>query len=77
MELILDGLSCPTCSVKIQQEIKKLPQVSCADYNAITNKLNVELRADTNKEEIQKKIESIVHYYEPEVCVIDPQELKP
>lgn len=73
MELILDGLSCPTCSAKIRQEIEKLPQVSHAEYNAITNKLNVELREDTNKEELQKKIESIVHYYEPEVCVLDPK----
>lgn len=73
MELILDGLNCPTCSAKIRQDIEKMPQVKRVEYNTISNKMQIDAEDSADETVLRDMIEKIVHYYEPEVCVLDPK----
>jgi len=65
-EFILEGLNCPNCSVKIQADTEKLPEVSAAVLNLMKQTLTLEISKD---EDIFGKVERIVHRYEPDVKV--------
>lgn len=71
-ELILEGLSCANCAVKIEEEIKKLEGAKDVSINFVTKTLKVNVD-DENK---LKEIEEIVKEIEPEVKVYDKDKIQ-
>lgn len=65
-EYNLEGLGCANCAAKIETAIGKLDGVSSASVSFATAALTVELLKD---DDIQPKIEKIVHMIEPNVIV--------
>lgn len=73
----LKGLDCPHCSAQIESEASKLDCVTSSAVNLVNQTLTIETEKFTGN--IDKKIEKIVHKYEPdiEVSAIDKTGLKP
>jgi Cd2+/Zn2+-exporting ATPase len=67
-EYLLNGLTCANCAAKIENDIKKLDNVSSASVSAISSSLVLSLRENID---IKTEIEGIVHKYEPDVTVIE------
>ena len=67
-EYVLEGLSCPNCAAKIEDEVKRLPQVKEANLNLMNQKLSVSMKEETI--DIYEAIKSIVASHEPSVKVI-------
>ena len=65
-ELILEGLNCPNCGARIEADVQKLPEVTAANLNLMKQTLTLDVSKETD---IQKKVERIVHSYEPDVKV--------
>lgn len=68
-QYILENLDCANCAAKIENELKKLPELS----NVSLNFMNKTLRYDTNGDlnEIKAKIEKIIAKYEPDVKMVE------
>lgn len=66
-ELILEGLDCANCSLKIENEMNTLEGVK-AEVNFATKTLTLIYGAHEDKE-LLKKAEHIVHRHEPDVVV--------
>ncbi|HQD43951.1 MAG TPA: cation transporter, partial [Defluviitoga tunisiensis] len=71
-ELILDGLSCANCAVKIEEKVKKIEGINDVSINFVTKTLKVNVD-DENK---LKEIEKIVKEIEPDVKVYDKDIIK-
>ena len=65
LEFILEGLDCPNCAARIEADAGKLPEVERSSLNLMNQTLTLE----TKESDLQKKIEAIVHRYEPDVKV--------
>ena len=65
LEFILEGLDCPNCAARIEADAGKLPEVERSSLNLMSQTLTLE----TKEADLQKKIEAIVHRYEPDVKV--------
>ncbi len=74
MIILLEGMNCAVCSKKIQKEIKELADVKNAEINLMSKELRVDFDNKINKKEFFNKVETIVHYYEPDVLVKLPEE---
>ena len=70
-EFILEGLNCPNCGARIEADAKKLPEVTSASLNLMKQTLTLEVSKDTD---LRKKLERIVHSYEPDVAVREKTE---
>lgn len=70
-EFILEGLNCPNCGARIEADAGKLPEVTSASLNLMKQTLTLEVSKDTD---LEKKLERIVHSYEPDVVVREKQE---
>ncbi|MBH1940238.1 heavy metal translocating P-type ATPase [Mobilitalea sibirica] len=68
MEFILDGLCCPNCASKIEDEVGRLPEISEVSLNLINNKLSFNAKDDKNAD-ITEKIKKIVKSHEPSIKV--------
>ncbi|EKF48595.1 heavy metal-translocating P-type ATPase [Thermosipho africanus H17ap60334] len=66
-EFLLDGLDCPSCAAKIEENVKKLEGINNVSLNFIKKTLTVEIDSETNVE----KIKNIVTKIEPDVEVLD------
>ena len=62
---LLQGLNCPNCAARIEADVKKLPGVSAVQLNLMQQTLCLE-----SADDLQKRIEGIVHSYEPDVKVL-------
>ncbi|MCL1865095.1 MAG: cadmium-translocating P-type ATPase [Spirochaetes bacterium] len=71
---ILQGLECPNCAAKIESAVQKLNGVSSASVNFITARLNIEM-TDRHTESIHQLIEKTVHKYEPDINVIESENI--
>lgn len=76
MRLILKGLTCSNCAVKIENEINSSNIVENAKFNFATQLLTIEKLSSSNKSEVIEKIRDIVHKYEPHVKVILEEDLE-
>ena len=65
-EFTLEGLNCPNCAAKIQADVQKLPEVSGAVLNLMKQTLTLEV---SKGDDLFRKVEGIVHRYEPGVKV--------
>ena len=66
-DYILQGLGCPNCAAKIENEVKALPGVVSSSCNAIHSSLSIEVEADST--EYAALIQKIVWKHEPDVTV--------
>lgn len=57
--LILNGLGCANCAMKIEEKVKKLDYIKEATVNFATKKLIVVMKKDKDKEEVIKEIGDI------------------
>lgn len=74
-ELLLDGLDCANCAMKIENGVKKVDGVSSCTVNFATKTLILETTSGENEQvvsEAKKKVNSL----EPHIRVIDKSELK-
>jgi Cd2+/Zn2+-exporting ATPase len=76
MRLVLKGLTCSNCAIKIENEINKSDFVKNAKFNFATQLLTIENVNNLNKNEIINKIRDIVHKYEPHVKVVLEEDIK-
>ncbi|MGB3368163.1 MAG: heavy metal translocating P-type ATPase [Acidaminobacteraceae bacterium] len=65
----LDGLSCASCASKIEEALREKDFVKEVSINFATSKLTVISSLDNKTDYIDKGVESVVHFYEPEVGV--------
>ena len=66
---LLQGLNCPNCAARIEADVKKLPRVGNVQLNLMQQTLSLETEDD-----LLKRIETIVHTYEPDVKVLPKTE---
>jgi len=74
IELILEGLDCASCAVKIEGKVKELKDVSEALLNFITKVLAIEVKDASSAEAVIKQTKEIVLRLEPHVVVVRKQE---
>ena len=65
-EFLLEGLNCPNCAARIEADVRKLPEITACSLNLMKQTLTLEVSKDAD---IFKKVERIVHGYEPDVNV--------
>jgi Cd2+/Zn2+-exporting ATPase len=68
-ELILEGLHCAHCAVKIEGQISKIENVSLASINFATKTLTIKSTAAGNISAIIGKAKDIIQKLEPDVVV--------
>jgi Cd2+/Zn2+-exporting ATPase len=76
MRLILKGLTCSNCAVKIENEINSSNFVKNAKFNFATQLLTLEKVSDLSKNEVISQVQNIVHKHEPHVKVILEENLE-
>lgn len=62
---ILQGLNCPNCAARIEADVQKLPGVREVQLNLMQQTLALE----ADEADLLKRIQTIVHSYEPDVKV--------
>ncbi|ABS20865.1 heavy metal translocating P-type ATPase [Bacillus cytotoxicus] len=68
--LVLNGLDCANCALKIETNVKEMPGISTATVDFVSKKLKIEV---TNKKELETvvaNVEHVVHKLEPDVKVV-------
>lgn len=68
-ELILDGLDCAHCAVKIQEKVNGISGVNQASMNFINKTLTIEIGSKNKFDEILSEIRKIVNTLEPSVNI--------
>ena len=69
IELILEGLDCAGCAIKIEDKVKQVSNVAEASMNFITKVLSIEINGSNNIEEVINETTEIVSRLEPHVVV--------
>jgi len=72
-ELILEGLNCANCAVKIEELVKNISGVKSASIDLISGKLFLEVIDNYDMKPIVDKVITIVKRIEPDVNVVDKQ----
>ena len=72
-ELVLEGLDCANCAMKIEEQVGKLETVSNASMNFATKTLNIQANVDTNIESLLEHVNEIIQRLEPGVIVKEKQ----
>lgn len=65
-KILLQGLNCPNCAARIEADVKKLPGVRDVQLNLMQQTLTL----NAEETDLLRKIEKIVHTYEPDVRVL-------
>ncbi len=68
-EVLLEGLDCASCAIKIEERINDIEGVLSASLNFITNTLTFETNQNEDISVIREKIDWIVHSLEPHVII--------
>jgi Zn2+/Cd2+-exporting ATPase len=75
-EFILDGLDCPNCAAKIENQVGQLDFISSSSVNFISKTLTIEMKPSGNVDQAIEQIRQIVAKLEPDVRVKEKAELK-
>lgn len=67
--LLLQGLDCPNCSVKIEEKVRKLDGVKNANLNFISKKFKIELSDEKYRKSIIESSTKIILDLEPDVLI--------
>lgn len=73
-ELILEGLDCANCALKIEEKVKNMDGVSLASMNFVTKKLSIETTSPDKIDEIIFNANNIIKALEPDVVVTENHE---
>lgn len=65
----LEDLGCANCASKMEEKIKKLPQVNSISINFIASKLVVDIE-DDSFDSTMKQIQKIITKFEPDCTII-------
>lgn len=76
MELMLEGLCCSNCAMKIEKKVGALKTVKSASLNFATKILFIEPEEDNTNESILKDVIKIIKDVEPDVMVKEKQARK-
>lgn len=69
IKLVLEGLCCSNCAMKIEQKVSELKEVNHTSLNFATKLLLIEAEQGDKQEELLQKVKKIVKDIEPEVVV--------
>ena len=68
-ELILEGLNCANCALKIENEVKKIDKIEDITLNFVSKKLSFNIKDSKEEESILNDITSIIKRIEPDVNI--------
>lgn len=71
----LNGLTCASCASKIEEEVRRLPEVDDVNLNLMTNEISIST-IEGKVEETAKSLIKIVKRLEPSVVVSDLDQVK-
>ena len=63
------GLDCANCAAELERKLNKLDGIDEANINFITERMELELYDDENKEEIIKRVKKLIKKEEPDVTI--------
>lgn len=70
-ELLLEGLGCASCALKIEKQVKTIPGVNNAYIDFISQKLTLEIHDSEEVNSIIKKASKIATSIESNICVLE------
>ncbi len=73
--LKLQGLSCPTCGKKIEEQVTKINNISTSNLNFLTNELTLN-HSISNNTTLVTKVQSLVNSIEKGIVVQLPEEVE-
>ena len=65
----IKGLDCANCAAELEREINKLDGIDEANINFITERMELELYDDEDKDEIIKRVKKLIKKEEPDVTI--------
>src|SRR5512142_687500 len=68
-EIILDGLECASCSLKIEEKVGQIPKVNTASLNFFSKTLTIKTEYSEKMDDILKETHAIVKKLEPGVVI--------
>lgn len=74
MKLILEGLDCSNCALKIENELKDSIKIKNVTFNFATQTLTFDKKNGETDIQIIEFIEGVVHKFEPHVNVVVPDD---
>ncbi|MFI8708518.1 heavy metal translocating P-type ATPase [Bacillus sp. NPDC077411] len=74
-KLVLDGLDCANCAMKIEKGVGELEDVSSCSVNFVTKTMTVET-AKQNEEHVVKEVTQLVNKLEPHIHVKEEQKAR-
>ena len=75
-ELILEGLGCPNCAAKIEQEVRNIECISDASLDFISKKLTIEVDPHKECNALIGQISKIAKRLEGEIEVVENKDVK-
>jgi len=69
-ELLLEGLDCASCSLKIEEEMNAVEGLK-AKVNFVTKTLSLEYNDAFKEEDLHQRVQSVVHKHEPSVKILE------
>lgn len=70
-KLILEGLDCANCALKIEQGVQKLEGVAACSVNFANKTLTMEISGERS-EEILEQTKQKIRKLEPDIRVVEP-----
>lgn len=65
----LKGLDCANCAAELERKLNKLDGIDEANINFITERMELELYDDEDKDEIIKRVKKLIKKEEPDVTI--------
>ena len=63
------GLDCANCAAELERKLNKLGGIDEANINFITERMELELYDDEDKDEIIKRVKKLIKKEEPDVTI--------
>ena len=65
----MTGLDCANCAAELERKLNKLDGIDEANINFITERMELELYDDEDKDEIIKRVKKLIKKEEPDVTI--------
>ena len=63
------GLDCANCAAELERKLNKLDGIDEASINFITERMELELYDDEDRDEIIKRVKKLIKKEEPDVTI--------
>ncbi len=63
------GLDCANCAAELERKLNKLDGIDEANINFMTERMELELYDDEDKDEIIKRVKKLIKKEEPDVTI--------